>query len=369
MKRTVFIMFLMTMLLVCAGALGELGFAEIAKENVNVRDSAGGKMLWQLDAPQSVYVFEEKTVGKYLWCHVSTYIGKNPKTGWIRGDMLRFLSDEFTDIVDVEAGSHYVLGIRSDGTVAIMGDDMPHSPCIDTVRTWKNMKQVCNQSVGVQGLTNDGVVRAVGRQQNLEGMKAHRICGQYAYPIDKNGEFAFDEWNDAWNWDTTPETQGLRGLKLFEVTGVETKVDAALTADGEIIIFKEDEELGQSSWADWLHEMRFDNAPYADIDQYHSVIVALRSDGRVEADSIHSPEAEKTQAWENVVKVAAGNTFTIGLKADGTVYFAGADTAQKQQVEAWQDIADIAAGQDFCIGLKADGTVVMAGHYHESYFR
>jgi len=369
MKKAMILMLSLTMLLMSAGALGELGFAEIAKDNVNVRDGAGGKMLWQLDAPQSVYVFEEKTVGQYLWCHVSTYIGKNPRTGWIRGDMLRFLSEEFTDIVDVAAGSHYVLGIRSDGTVAIMGDDMPHSPCIETVRKWKNMKQVCCQSVGVQGITYDGIVRAVGRQKNLEGMKAHRICGQYAYPIDKYDEFAFDEWNDAWSWDTTEETNGLRGLRLFEVTGVETKVDAALTADGEIVIFKEDEELGQSSWADWLHDMAFDNAPYIDIDQYHRVIVAPRADGRVEADSIHTPAAEETQAWENVVRVAAGSTFTIGLKADGTVYFSGEDSTHKQQVEAWEGIADIAAGQDFCVGLRMDGTVVMAGHYHEGYFR
>ena len=138
MKKAIGFLLTLLMMLQAGLALGELGFAEIAKENVNVRESAGGKTLWQLDAPQSVYVFEEKTVGKYLWCHIATYIGKNPRTGWIRGDMLRFLSDEFYDIVDVIADRTYVMGLRSDGTVAIMGDDMPHAPCIDTVRRWKN---------------------------------------------------------------------------------------------------------------------------------------------------------------------------------------------------------------------------------------
>ena len=102
MKKTGVLLLALAMVCFCASALGELGFAEIKKDNVNVRESAGGKTLWQLDSPQSVYVFEEKTVGKYLWCHVSTYIGKNPKTGWIRGDMLRFLSEEFSDIVDID---------------------------------------------------------------------------------------------------------------------------------------------------------------------------------------------------------------------------------------------------------------------------
>ena len=187
MKKRMAIVLAALMTLICSCALGELGFAEIKKDNVNVRESAGGKTLWQLDSPQSVYVYEEKTVGKYLWCHVSTYIGKNPRTGWIRGDMLRFLSDEFYDIVDVEASTNYVLGIRSDGSVAIMGDDMPHSPCIETVRKWKSIRQICSHSVGVQGIGQDGVVRAVGRQKNLEGMKAHRICGRYAWQSENVG--------------------------------------------------------------------------------------------------------------------------------------------------------------------------------------
>ena len=75
MKKIGILLLVLAMVCICANALGELGFAEIKKDNVNVRESAGGKQLWQLDAPQSVYVFEEKTVGKYLWCHVSTYIG------------------------------------------------------------------------------------------------------------------------------------------------------------------------------------------------------------------------------------------------------------------------------------------------------
>ena len=369
MKKTGVLLLALAMVCFCASALGELGFAEIKKDNVNVRESAGGKTLWQLNAPQSVYVFEEKTVGKYLWCHVSTYIGKNPKTGWIRGDMLRFLSEEFYDIVDVEASTNYVLGIRSDGSVAIMGDDMRHSPCIETVRTWKNMKQVCSHSVGVQGITNDGVVRAVGRQKNLEGIKANKICGRYAYPIDKNGEFAFDEWNDAWSWDTTEETDILRGLNLFEVSGTETTIAAALTEEGEIFLFGTDDPLEESSWTRWIDEMSFDNGPYTDIDQYHMTLVALRADGRVEADCGHDGAVVNTDSWENVVKVAAGYASVMGLKGDGTVYFSGADKAQKRQVEAWSGIVDIAGGQDFCVGLKEDGTVVMAGHYHESYFR
>ena len=137
------------MMLSACAALGELGFAEIAKEDVNVRDSVGGKSLWQLDSPQSVYVFEEKTVGKHLWCHVSTYVGKNPKTGWIRGDMLRFLSDEFYDIVDVIAGETYVIGLRSDGTVVVTQKNW-------SVSWWTDIVALAAGDFFLMGLRSDG---------------------------------------------------------------------------------------------------------------------------------------------------------------------------------------------------------------------
>lgn len=172
MKKMIAALLALMMLLTGGCALAELGFAEVRKENVNIRESAGGAMRWQVDAPQSVYVYEEKTVGGQLWCHVSTYIGKNPQTGWIRGDMLRFLSEEFYDVVDVIAGISYVMGLRSDGTVAIMGDDMPHASCIDQVRTWKNIRAIGTRVCSAYGLTEEGVLHGVGLQKNFNGIRA-----------------------------------------------------------------------------------------------------------------------------------------------------------------------------------------------------
>ena len=96
MKKIWEILLLLALLAACAApGCAEIGFAEVNREGVNFRKAPGGEFIARFDAPQSVYVFEEKTVDGKRWCHVYTFVGKRTRDGWIRGDMLRFLSDEF----------------------------------------------------------------------------------------------------------------------------------------------------------------------------------------------------------------------------------------------------------------------------------
>lgn len=370
MKKTTILLLLLAMLLASASALGELGFAEIAKESVNVRDGAGGKTLWQLDAPQSVYVFEEKTVGKHLWCHVSTYIGKNPRTGWIRGDMLRFLSDEFYDIVDVVADRTYVMGLRSDGTVAILGDDMRHAPCIDAVRTWRNIREIGTRVCSAYGLTDKGVVRAVGLQDNFDGMKASHIGEGYPYPMDAQGRFLYDEWRNLWkdneNWKFWMDEELLGDAPLKTVIGETLNPQAVLTQDGRVLVI---------DFADTARYFETD-VPYIDLSGKHTYTVALRQDGRVEMiDSqcaVTGGECvvcEEIKSWTDVAQVEASGEYVLGRKHDGTVLYAGKDKRMARQVAAWTNVIDIACEPESCIALFADGSVAMAGHHHEGYFR
>ncbi len=370
MKKTMLLLLLLAMLLASSCALGELGFAEIAKENVNVRDGAGGKTLWQLDSPQSVYVFEEKTVGKHLWCHVSTYVGKNPRTGWIRGDMLRFLSDEFYDIVDVVADRTYVIGLRSDGTVAILGDDMPHAPCIETVRTWRNIREIGTRVCSAYGLTDKGVVRAVGLQDNFDGMKASHIGQGYPYPMDAQGRFLYDEWRKLWkdnaNWQFWMDEKLLGDAPLAKVIGETLNPQAVLTKDGRVLII---------DFTDTARQFQSD-VPYVDLAGKNTYTVALRQDGRVEMiDSqcaVTDGECtvcEAIKSWTDVVQVAAAGEYVLGRKSDGTVLYAGKNDQMRRQIAKWTNVIDIACEPESCIALFEGGSVAMAGHHHEGYFR
>lgn len=359
MKKMLLWLMLVLLMTLPSAALGEIGFAEVIKDNVNMRRGPGGKTIMQLDAPRSVFVFEEKRDGKDLWCHVHTYRGKDTVDGWIRGDMLRFVSDEFVDIVQVQAGDHYVAGVRSNGTVAILGDDMPHMPCIDTVRSWRNVAKVTSSTCSVYALDTGKHVLSVGRNSEYGIWQAADISGGEPVLLDQDGYILPQTW---WNPENAnaclPQTA--RGVCFIEVAPLDRVVRAGLTRDGQVLWFDENAPLME----------QFSNGPYIDIDMYFYHLAALRKDGRVDAAirlNVYKPEDSRSACdvghWENVVQVAAGVRHTLGLKADGTVYYAGDDARHRAQVESWTDVAQIDAGNGYSIALKKDGSVVMAGAY------
>ena len=355
MKKTVFALLLCALLGVSAAAMGEIGFAEIARENVNMREAPGGKRIMQLDAPQSVFVFEERQEDGTLWCHVNTIRGKACVDGWIRGDMLRFLSEEFTDVVSVQAGYHYVTGIRSDGTVAIMGDDMPHMPCIETVRSWNDVRQASSWICSAFALDNQGNLLTVGKFDNMYKEKT-AACYTNRVPIllDENGCVLASFWGDMeavqLYWP-----QLLEGTRYEKVLGSENWARVALTVDGTVQCLGEYE----------VYQDVFSNGPYTDIDFFWNVIYALRADGRVDAATGSEGAAGDVGEWENVIQVCAGENHALGLNADGTVYYAGDDARHARQVAAWTSVKQVAAGEGYSIALLEDGSVVMAGEYRE----
>ena len=373
MKRMAAFCLFLALCLCASGALAQLGFAEVAKDSVNLRKSPGGEVITRLPAGRSVYVMEEQEKGDQRWCRVYTYIGKEPRSGYIRADMLRMLGEEFHDVVSVEAGDMYVLGLRADGTVAIMGDDMPHSPCLATVRDWTDMAQVCSYSVGVHGIMREGVIRAAGaKAAGTEGLHASRISGMIGFPIDGNDEMMIEAWARSFpEGALTGLPEWLRGVRVRERLGGETDPYAALTMDGQVLI--------DANWAGFELGVRheaFVNGPYVDLDMHFGILAALRADGRVDAtgwvtpgDTVRAAAACATEGFTDVVKVEAGLDFVLGLRADGTVCFAGADEGHAAQVRALRDVVDIAAGSRFAIALLADGSVVMTGEYTEEYFR
>lgn len=359
MKKAMLWMMICLLMTLSPAALGEIGFAEVIKDNVNVRRGPGGKIIMQVDAPRSVFVFAQEHDGENLWCHVNTFRGKDTVDGWIRGDMLRFVSDEFTDIVQVQAGDHYVTGVRSDGTVAILGDDMPHLPCIDTVRAWRNVAKVMSSTCSVYALDANKRVLSVGRNNRFGAWQAADISGREPVLLDQDGYILPETW---WNPENANAClpQAARGECFIEAVPLERRVYAGLTRDGRVLWFDENASLAE----------RFANGRYTDVDMYFYHLAALRKDGRVDAAiRLNAYEPEDSQSacdvghWENVVQVAAGVRHTLGLKADGTVYYAGDDARHRAQVESWTDVAQIDAGNGYSIALKKDGSVVMAGEY------
>jgi hypothetical protein len=67
------------------------------------------------------------------------------------------------------------------------------------------------------------------------------------------------------------------------------------------------------------------------------------------------------QQWEDIIAIAAWDSYLLGLKEDGTVVSAGLDSFGRCDVSGWTDIVSIAAGSTMSAGVRSDGTVVTAG--------
>ncbi|MBQ8619509.1 MAG: hypothetical protein IJ418_18665 [Clostridia bacterium] len=390
MKRMAALLMLLALVL-CAVPVGaEIGFAEVKKGNVNLRETPNGERICYLDAGYDVYVFEEKHVDGSLWCHVYTDVRKRTRDAWIRGDMLRFLSDEFTDVVSVHAGNHYVTGLRADGTVAIMGNDMPHQPCIDEVRSWSAIAQVVSSTCTVCALDRGGNIFSIGNNDWYGAEQAARLSGDEPILLDADGYIMPQTWVDgtetnirefflvndeigglvAHSWTDAEATPDHPALHVADVQFQEVFTNArqlygGLTRDGEVLC------LGEYA----PYQKEFEHGPYVDIDNEWQIIIAVRADGRVDAATALNAsvgtapyDACRTENWECVIKAAAGTNHTLGLRDDGRVYYAGPDSAHRMQVESWTDVVDISAGRGYSIALKKDGSVVMAGAYR-SYDR
>ena len=349
----------LAMLLCMAAACGmaEIGFAEVRMDNVNVRKSPGGDMRWQLDAGASVFVYEEAMRGDTLWCHVTTNVGgKDTVSGWIRGDMLRFVSEEFTDVLSVEAGYQYVTGIRRGGSVAIIGWDMPHLKCIDRVHAWENVVKTSSQICSVFGLDADDNVLHVGRFSGYTGQKAYDFYGNVPILLEEDGSF-------------TPfmRERLIEQYALADELANGQYVEAHDT-QAQLFLLTKEGKVYRSTGGDSFAELFDDGLRTVDIDIHWSNLLALKADGTVRSWGADECAAADVGGWNNVVKISSGEVFSLALRGDGTVYYAGDDAAFARRAAGWQDVVDLDAGNGFAIVLFADGHVEMAGTF-DSYDR
>ena len=246
---------------------------------------------------------------------------------------------DWTNIVAVEAGLFYEVGLKADGTVVLTDPSLLES---SDIADWTGIAAIGAGCFHVIGVRMDGTVTAVGDNQY--------------------GQCDVDEWTDVvavsggW-WHTL----GLRS-------------DGTVLAAGQ-------NSYGSCDVSDWNHIVAI-----AAGDGYS---VGLKADGTVVAAGQENPseayildlemeptdiaatELEKilnerdvsdlVKDWTDIVAIASGKSHIVGLRADGTVVAAGENFSGRCDVSDWTDIVAISAGGLYTIGLKSDGTLVAAG--------
>ena len=210
----------------------------------------------------------------------------------------------------ISAGSFHTVGLKSDGTVAAVGDN-EYGQC--DVREWTDIVAISAGGGHTVGLKFDGTVVAVGENDY--------------------GQCDVREWTD------------IVAISAGGRTTIGLKADGTVVACGK---------CGVGDWSDIIAVSTSDR---------HTV--GLKADGTVVAGGDNENEQCNVEEWVDIVAVSAGAAHTVGLKSNGTIEYCGLYSANwKGTPYDLKEIVAISSGGD-AIGLKADGTVA---YYADNYY-
>ena len=217
----------------------------------------------------------------------------------------------------VSTGNDYVLGLKTDGTVLLAGENKYVQ---SSVADWKDITYISANTRHALGIRTDGTVVSAGNNESGQ-------CDVY-------------EWEDI----------------IAVAAGVGHSV--GLREDGTVVAVGDNSE-GQCNVEEWSNIIAVTTGG--------NHTVGLRLDGTVVATGRNKNEFGRftgqcnVSGWTGIVAVAAGYSHTVGVKADGTVVAVGDRDKGRLDVSGWTDIIAVAAGDRHTVGLKYDGTVVTTG--------
>ena len=244
------------------------------------------------------------------------------------------------DIIAVSAGDSFTIGLKSDGTVVVVGEKW-------NVDDWRDIIAVSAGRWHIIGLKSDGTV--VADKDNGDGLWRDIVAvsvGQYdKVGLKSNGTVvaANDElWApcDVERWQ--------------DIVAVDVGYDhtVGLKSDGRVVAVGSNSS-GQCDVEGWRDIVA--------ISAGGACTVGLKTDGTVVAIGYNGRGKCNVEDWRNIVAISAGCGHTVGLKTNGTVVAVGGNDHGECNVEGWRDIVAVSAGDGHTVGLKSDGTVVAVG--------
>ena len=262
--------------------------------------------------------------------------------------VLADVSPGWTGIIQVAAGTHHTVGVKSDGTVVAVGNN-DDGQC--NVGGWTDIVQVAAGDFHTVGVKSDGTVVAVGwnddGQCDVGGWTGiNQTAAGYDHTVGLKSDGTVVAVGANWagqcnvgNW--TGITQVAAGDHTV-----------GLKSDGTVVAVGRNDD-GQCDVGDWT------NIAQVAAGTYHTV--GLKSDGTVVAVGENNEGECDVGGWTDIVQVAADVDHTVGVKSDGTVVAVGYNDEGECNVGGWTDIVQVAAGFGHTVGLKSDGTVVAVG--------
>ena len=219
--------------------------------------------------------------------------------------------DGWRHIRAVAVGGSHLLGLRSDGRVQVVGNNL-QGQC--EVLDWKDIVQIAAGATHSVGLRSDGTVVAAGK-----------ISGEQCY---------------VYQWKNIAAI----AAGAHHIVGLRS--DGKVVAEGSDLFC----QCAVSGWSDIVA-----------ISAGGEHTVGLRSDGTVVAAGANRVGQCNVEGWSDIIAVDAGTNHTVGLRADGTVVAVGSGSYGACAVGDWTDIIAISAGRSTTVGLRSDGKLLSVG--------
>lgn len=238
---------------------------------------------------------------------------------------------DWKNIVSVDAFGCLTIGLKDNGKVEVAGKYDGNQTV--NIKKWSNIIDVAAGERFVVGLKDDGTVVAAGHgddhQLDVEKWKnvtAIDAGWRYTVALTKNKELLFAGIDN-----------GQREQFEREKDDWKNVVNIAAAGGG-----------GNSTCRGKGHT------------------VGLKSDGTVVAVGDNNYGQCEVSDWENIVKVAAGDWYTVGLKKNGEIEITGSNYPgtryiDEEIIEQCNNIVDIAAGFGQTLCLNKNGTVTAFG--------
>lgn len=249
----------------------------------------------------------------------------------------------------VDAGFHFTVALKSDGTVISLGGENIYTG------GWEGVRQIAAYGNHVVGLCSNGTVVFTGKNVSGESNTAGwsnvvqvAACYEGTIGLTNDGRVLYS----GYNMNNQSACTSWTDIKLL--LGGEDHI-AGLTEDGCVVT------SGYKTSEDNRHDVA-DLRNVIGGDVASGTTFCIFSDGSVTARGRNWVGEDNIGGWTNIVAISGGDEHTVGLRADGTVIAVGSNAYGQCEVNSWTDIVAICAGQYHTVGVKADGTLVATGN-------
>lgn len=256
-------------------------------------------------------------------CFGIATIGLEENGKVIASDVPGINVDEWENIIAVDAGQAYVVGLKNDGTVEALGHN-GDGQC--NVKQWTDIVAIATGWRHTVGLKSDGTVEITG---NVSATHRNEV----------------EQWTD---------------IVAIAAGGGSSKGPGkghtvGLKADGTVVTAG-DNSCGQRNVDAWKDKKIVAIAA----GDWHTV--GLTDDGRVVVAGCYGNSVDgaacDTAEWEDIVAISANYGYTLGLTSDGTILSTGYDAQNQRPIsEPWKDIMICKEWDVFSKGSQTPKTI------------